>query len=221
MSLGSNTVYTTDSLWAEALTRGSGSKTVNPKNNKIRKSDQIKYQTFLTGSEYVTDEYWKDLLVKAAKGKFPRGFAYNDGYLLHRGSGVSIQIPEDPVGLVQAVVFFMRQKGNIFSPNDLATLESAAQQHLIDGEPEDVVWARIFKAKNTRARYIRDYSERVYSGLPLKIIDEYYTQINTYLELGTLKKDDIIFAQGQIQNIDGLIATPAGIRPTRDLTVKI
>jgi hypothetical protein len=216
MSLGSNTNCTSSALWNEALTATGSGKA--PK--KIRKSDQIKNPMFLDGAELVSDEYWRDLLIKAAKGKFPRGFSYNDGFLLHRASGITIQIPENPASLVETTVLFLRQKGNIFSPNDLAILESAAQQYLIDGEDVNVAWARIFKAKNSRTKYIRDYIERTYGHLDIRIRDELFTQINTYLELGLCKKEDIVFVQGQIQHIEGLTATAEGVRPTRNMVPK-
>jgi len=216
MSLGSNTTFTSVGLWTEALTLP----TKIGKVGKIKKSDQIKYPPFMLGAELVSDEYWKEILVKAAKGKFPRGFSYQPGYLQHRASGMTIQVPDDPSSLVEAVVYFLRQKGNIYSPNDLAILESAAQQHLIDGEDAEIAWSKIYKGKNSRAKYIRDYVERAYGSLDLKIRDELFTQINTYLELDLIKKNDIEFSQGQIQMIHGLTATPGGVFPTRPMTLK-
>ncbi len=217
MSLGSNTNYTSSAIWNEALS------VPGPKIGKVKpkKSDLIRYPAFLAGAQLVSDEYWRDLLIKGAKGKFPRGFAFIDGCLLHRVSGIRVQLPEDPPSLVETVVLFLRQKGSIYSPNDLQILESAAHQILIDGEEPEVAWARIFKGKNSRAKYIRDYVDRVYAGLTLKIRDELFTQINTHLELGLLKKEDILFTDGRVELINGLSANTEGVFPTRPMNLKI
>lgn len=217
MSLGSNTTSTSVGLWKEAL---NDSVRTSKKVEKIKKSDQIKHPIFIAGSQLITDEFWKDILVKAGKGKFPRGFSYQGTHLQHRTSGVTIQVPEDPESLVATVVYFFRQKGNIYSPNDLALLESAAQQYLIDGEDSELAWNRIYKAKNSRAKYIRDYIDRTYIQLSRQIRDELFTQINTYLELDLIKKEDIVFLEGQIQSITGLTATSEGVIPTREMVYK-
>lgn len=215
MSVGSNINTTSSSLWNEALNLSSSGKV------KIKKSDMIKHPIFSQASEYITeDPYWKEIFIKAGKGKFPRGFSYSNGVLHHRNSGMGIQLPEDLYSFVQAVILFMRQKGNIYSEIDLKNLELIAQQYTNTNEDDANVWSKIYSLRKIRAVYIHDYVNRKYSHLSRKIRDELFTQINIHINLKSLHKEDFQFVNGQIEDVDGITATPEGIVVTRNLKYK-
>lgn len=194
MSVGSNFSYISDDLWNNALAKPTSK-------GKPKKSDIIKHPLFLTASELIGDDYWKMLFDKMAKGKFPKGFAYQDGYLLHRASGINTQLPDNVSSLIEVVVLFLRQKGRIYSPNDLTILETIANQSQQEQDGKSN-WEKIYKSKEARAVYIRDYVQR--QDLPSSVKDEYFTQVNVLLDLGVLNKNNILFESGAIQAISGV-----------------
>jgi len=197
-----------------------GPEEAKPTKVKIRKSDIIKYPIFASASEVLTDEYWKDVLMKAAKGKFPRGFSFQNGFLIQRASGFRIQLPDDLNGLIQSFILFLQEWGNIYSPDDLVNLTLMAEKKF-SVEDEQVTWSRIYRSKNTRARYVRNFVESEYSNLSREYQDQLFTQINLALKLGTLEKADIVFQNGRIQSISQIVFNSTGFHVGREYKNKI
>ena len=58
---------------------------------------------FMECVKYIEDEHWRNIFIKAAGGKFPKGFTYKDNKLIYRIRTKVIQqeIPQDVFNAIQ------------------------------------------------------------------------------------------------------------------------
>ena len=216
--LGQNSSATPSSLWTAALTvpdtpgRGRG---------KIKKSETITYPEFEQCSQYVDDQYWKDILHQCARKKFPRGFTYQEGYLKHRTSNISILLPDDLMARTQTAIYFFQENGKMYSRRDQALRQSQIENIIIQQLTDAALdWRKVATSKNRRASHIKDYVDRNYGQLPLKIRNELITQIGAGFESKYITKEHVQFENGQILHIDGITANENEVSFTRAPPVK-
>lgn len=214
---GHNTTETSSAIWTAALTISDQSKS----RGRIKKSEIIHYPEFEAAAQCVEDQYWKVILRNCARKKFPRGFTYPDGLLRHRNNNISIALPDDSYHLMQTAIYFFQENGKLYSKRDQEIRkkrdEDAIITQLVNNSNN---WTCISRSKNRRATYIRDYVERKYSKYSQYIRDELYTQINVGFETKFITKDNVIFENGLVIDIDGVDANENGVSFTRQLPAK-
>jgi len=213
MQPGHNTTETPATLWDAARTAPTVSK-----RGRIKKSELVQFPEFEEASQRVEDPFWRGILRKCARKKFPRGFSYVDTFLHHRANDIYIKLPDDPYALAQTAIYFFQENGKIYSKYDREVKKRQEEEQILFILSENTTnWTAVARSKNRRAAHVRDYVERKYAHLPRPIRDELYTQISTGFELGFIKKEHISFEDGHLVNVDGFDANESGVFPTREL----
>ena len=209
MQLGHNTTETSQALWNAALT-------ISAPKNRSKKIEKIYFQEFEEASTTVDDLFWRDILHFCARKKFPRGFSYVDTFLHYRANNTCIVLPDDPGAFAQTAICFFQENGRLYSKHDQELRKSQKEEVIISELTKATSdWTIVSRSKNRRAIRIRDYVERKYSHLSPNIRNELYTQINIGFETGFIKKENIIFEDGQLKHVDGLDADENGLILTR------
>lgn len=216
MHPGNNSTETSRTLWSAAAAgppiRGS----------KLKKSEIVQFANFEAASGTLTDSYWIDILKSCARGKFPRGFCYDNGYLHHRANNVSMLLPDDPYALAQTAKYFLQENGRLLSTADKKSQKDKEEELILQQlAGKTIDWKTISRSKNKRTTYIRDYVEKKYSHLNTYIRDELYTQINVAFELGFLSGEHVTLVGNDIEFIDGISATEEGIFYSREYPTRI
>jgi hypothetical protein len=158
----------------------------------------------------VDDPYWKEVLNKCARGKFPKKIRYDGTNIKYGDWQMTLTGLEDRT-VLEVLLYLFRRICKMYSERDrIAMAETEVQEvrKLIETER---VWTNVSRSKSRRNSYFQSYVEQKYSHLSKKIRDELLTQINVAYELGTIKSKDIEF-DGRITNIQGINADETGVK---------
>ncbi len=184
-------------IWENALL-GTQKKT---KPTRTRKITSYKFPELLECMNYTDDEFWRQRLDNAAAGKYPTHFAYFNNVLKHKKKQINCQLSADPKERCYQFINFLRDEGNIYSPND----QIEKKEHLEEkSTKQKETWKSISLSKNRRATFIRNYISREYEKFSKTTQDNIFTHINNSLELGILKSSNIVFENDEISNITGI-----------------
>jgi hypothetical protein len=87
---------------------------------KVRGIKEVIHKIFADCANAVDDPFWAEKFNTAARGKFPRGFGYNDGILSFRKGAKchQLEVSANPYEAAFACMEFFRGNGGIFSPMD-------------------------------------------------------------------------------------------------------
>jgi len=90
------------------------------RSRKGRGVKQVIHKIFADCANIVDDPFWAEKFNNASKGKFPRGFSYNDGVLTYRKGAKchQIDVVANPYEAAFACMEFFRGNGGIFSHMD-------------------------------------------------------------------------------------------------------
>jgi len=215
MQPGHNTRETSSALWNAALLAPSAP---SKGKGRLKKSEVIHFPEFEKASALVKDSFWRDILRSCARKKFPRGFGYLDGFLHHRANNIYIALPDDPYALAQTAIFFFQENGRMYSKHDREMRRQQEEENILSELTKTTSnWTTMARSKNRRATHVRDFVERKYAHLPKTIRNELYTQINVAFEMGHLKKENVIFENGQLLYVDIFDANEEGLFLTKAL----
>lgn len=121
---------------------------------------QVINEVFENCSELTDDPFWKNKLQMAARGKFPPGFFYRDGFLNYkkRKKQTSVHIPGEPIQAINVFVSFMQGFG-FYSNLDL---EYYGEQSMLtedcEAAPPPEAWSKV--PKKLRTSYITSYVKK-------------------------------------------------------------
>lgn len=119
------------------------------RSKKRRTGKENVNQIFADCSFYINDKFWVDKLNSAARGKFPKGFNYQNGALIYRKGAKShqIEISDDPSEAVHQFIEFLRNNAGIFSQTDQhQALElEYCRSTTDDEEAKDLTWGECNK----------------------------------------------------------------------------
>jgi len=89
-------------------------------NKKKRNEKKIIYHFFIESKDYVEDPFWKECLDKAGRGIFPKGFSYENGYLIHKVKNKinKTKLSEDPKTLADICIEEFRKIRGMISNID-------------------------------------------------------------------------------------------------------
>lgn len=83
----------------------------------------IVHSIFFEALEYTDDGFWRRILEDMSKDRFPAGFIYKDNFLSYRKKNVvqnKIEISKQPHDVLEQVILFLKDHGNIMSDKDYA-----------------------------------------------------------------------------------------------------
>jgi len=85
---------------------------------------------FEQAAEYINDDYWKEMLIDAADGKFPTNFMLNNtGYLMYKKKGTTtvvhdkILLSEDPMQIAEDFITFIKKNAKLYSKADYVRMK--------------------------------------------------------------------------------------------------
>lgn len=188
----------------------SASTFTNGRKPRLKRSEIVKYENIERLSRAVDDPYWKEVLNKCARGKFPKKIRYDGTNIKYGDWQITLTGLEDKT-VLEVLLYLFRHICKMYSERDriaMAEMEAREVRKLIEAER---VWTNVSRSKSRRNSYFRSYVEQKYSHLSKGIRDELLTQINVAYELGTIKSKDIEF-DGRITNIEGIYADETGVK---------
>lgn len=207
LKVGSYAVATIQSRpWMTSVQSGP-STSVKPRKSKAQ--PVIVHQIFMDCAQLTDDPLWKSVFENAAFGKFPRGFTYREGVLSYkvRSKVFTFEMPQLAYEALPQCVDFMKRTGKISSKADQEQDRAEIEERLQNQVTLDrCSWGDI-KKKKVKALLISSYIEDTARAYHMTQKQKEYFKIvlNVGFSLGYLNKDDIVFEEGQVQNITGLV----------------
>ena len=163
---------------------------------------KIKIDPFFNALSSMTmDPVWKDIFINCSKGKFPRGFTYNENILSYkmRNKIETFIISNDPNAAINEFINIFRKKGITgFYDNQLIN------EMMMATNSEEMKWSDIAKKHETRNLLINDYVDEVGQGLSEKEKIQFADVIKYGLNCGYITSQMINFGNGKILNVDGV-----------------
>ena len=179
------------------------------KTRKAKSSAIIVNPIFEECANLTSDSYWILIFNQAAIGKYPKGFTYKEGVITHkRGTKIQrLEIPTSVVDVLPACITFLGKTAGLISPKD-AERNREEYDHRISNVKSiyDCTWVDIKNQELKKLLFI-DYTN--YLSKIHNLTDEEKRQLATMIHIGThlgfLNDKNIDFADGKINDIDGLI----------------
>lgn len=180
LSTGISTTGTHDRKTAQAIAK--------------RARQEIKHHILENAVEYTMDVFWKDRLMDAARGKFPKGFYYQDGCIVHSKNNKErrVLLPTNPLDTAKAFIQFLQFSG-IYSDRDIefAKLDAAMRNDSFVQRP--ITWTKI--SKKMKISMIRSYAQSM--ARLWNLTTESARDFQTVLEIGfrndAINKNNIEF----------------------------
>ena len=179
-----------------------------PKTRRAKVEPVVINHIFKECADLIEDQTWKNIFNEASYGKFPRGFMYKDGFLIHRIKNKTCRIEinsQADVVLSECMAFF-KLKGGIMSQNDQKKAREDFERHLIEsGALYPTKWSEI-KKKKIRDVLISTFVVRIAKEIDLN--DEERKDLRNKIYLGMILG---CFGNEQIELDKGYIASIAGL----------
>lgn len=176
---------------------------------KKKPGKQVIYPIFEECSKLTRDNYWISIFQTCARGKFPRGFQYKNGLLIHRRGNKTnrILIPDVPVEAMSISIAFFKEQAGIMSNIDRKRLEEEQKERILqDITTKELTWKDI---KGERIKeilidlYVSELSKKHNYTKDQK--DEFLTTVKKGFMLKCFATKHITMKNGKISNIEGLI----------------
>jgi hypothetical protein len=201
---GSYAVTTVYSMpWSKKTT------TTNSKAKRTRVDKKIQHEIFEECSKITQDPYWTGKLKDCARNKFPRGFSYKNGMLIHRrGNKVTRKlIPNIPAEALSICLSFFKSEGGIMSANDRKTIQKEEENRLLSSiNDNELTWKDIKTPKIKElliSEYISELADRM--GFDKQEKMELSTTIKSGFMLKYFNSKNVNMKDGKISDIDGLV----------------
>ena len=173
----------------------------NSKPARSKVNTNTMYPLFIKFSEYVDDPYWKSIFLDSAKGKFVKGFTYNNNTLVYRTNGKSIILDEN-LNTINKIIDFIRTNTGIRSPMDLEREKDYEREHqAINVNMNN--WSKILKFN--KKLIIIEYVTKMRKlyNLTQEETDQLSTLIYMNMNEDVIKKN-IVLDDNNISKINGL-----------------
>ena len=179
------------------------------KSKKIKKTVVV-YPLFLQCSEVVTDPFWKNFFVKMSTNKLPKGFRVKSNrFVCHdRNKTQYVILTGEIIEIASKCMQFLREVANIMSQYDRAELRKT-QIDAMKKANIPKTWNDIKKKKSEKRAAIIQFASELSEKYNLNTEEskKFLTLLNLSYFVGKLISDDIIYSQGRIIKINGLIRT--------------
>lgn len=168
---------------------------------------QVIHPVFRECMQLTNDMFWRSIFFMAARGKFPSGFRFNNGFLNYKkkNNTDNVFIPPEPNMALEVFTNFMHQAG-ITSNMDV---EHQNERMAYSCSTKDIVspttWTQV--PKNLRSHYVNSYIRTVAVTYKLsqKAKASLMTLVHNNIDSGVLGKDQIQVSEFKITNILGIV----------------
>lgn len=179
------------------------------KTKKKKVGKKVVHELFEKCAELTKDQYWISILNDCAREKFPRGFQYKNGLMIHRRGNrcVRKEIPETPAEAFQVTIEFFKSAGGLMSNTDRKRLQREEEERLIESySKREITWKDI-KIERVKESLISDYISDISNKRSLTADQK--KSLTTVIKMGFMIKyfssKNIIMSGGKITEIRGLI----------------
>lgn len=194
------TVYTMP--WTKKV--NSNSTTTKKKSDK-----KVVYEIFEQCSELTTDQYWISIFKACAREKFPRGFQYSNGLLIHRrGTRTTrVEIPNTAAEAYSTAVSFFKSAGGLMSVTDRKRVQKEEEEKILESiSSAELKWTDI-KIERVKEVLLIDYIADLVRTRNYN--NDQKNELTTTIKIGFMLKyfgtKNVIMEQGRIVNIEGLL----------------
>lgn len=156
-----------------------------------------------------TDTFWRDMLIQASRGKFPKGFTYKDNVLSYKKKNkpkpITKIISHDPEEAYRDFMAFMKSTGK-YSDTDMVHMDREAQISQMQASQAEI---RSWSAVPEKSR--KDYVERFILfvtttyNLNASQVKSLKQCIQMGIILGAFNKDNITVVGNRIDSINGVV----------------
>lgn len=186
----------------------------------------ILHPLFANASAYTHDPFWRDLLIQASMGIFPKNFSYTHGVLVYNDSVNCFTVPistTEPSEIVRLFRSCLQVYGCIYSEMDQWNMISDHMTNSPTGPPlppSGVSWTSI--KKKSQGIIVDKFISREVVAKSLN--EEQHMQLRSILSmgisLGFFNKDNIVIDNYDIKVINGLLFDEETRRYSIDPTIK-
>jgi hypothetical protein len=180
---------------------------VKPKRIKVDK--KIVHEIFERCSELTEDQYWVSIFKNCARDKFPRGFQYKHGILIHRRGNKTARLVI-PVSFTEAhdeCIKFFKSTAGMMSIADRRRVQKEDEERLLEEtSKKEIQWKdiRVERIKEVLINeYISDLAEK--SNFNEQQKKELSTTIKKGFMLKYFTSKQIEMEHGKIKSIKGLL----------------
>jgi len=167
------------------------------------------HEIFEKCSELTEDRIWISTFKECARGKFPRGFSYKNGFLLFKkGNKISrCEISQSISEILFTTKDFFYKMGGIMSAEDKKKLKEKEEEKLSEKELlKEYTWKDI-KTEKLKEILINEFIKNI--SLELEFDQEEKNEFTTTVKKGFLLKyfnhKNVIMSDFKIIKIEGLI----------------
>ena len=180
-------------------------KQVKPKKKKKHK---VIYPLFIQCSEIVTDPFWIGFFIDMSRNKLPKGFRIRGNNLVchDRNKTKHVNLIGDTIEIASKCMQFLREVANIMSQNDKNEIRKA-QKEAMERANIPKTWNDIKKKKSEKKAAIIQFSAELSKNNNLTVEEstDLLTLINLSYFLNKINSDDVMYNNGHIISINGLI----------------
>ena len=178
------------------------------KRKKVEK--KVVHEIFERCADLTKDQYWIAIFRGCAREKFPRGFQYKNGLLIHRRGNktVRVLIPEEsPTEAFSLCLSFFKNASGLMSTFDRKRIQKEEENRLLDEISEKEITWKDIKVERVKELLISEYISDVAhaSGFDAGRKKELATTIKRGFMLKYFGSKNIVMEGGKIISIQGLI----------------
>ena len=179
------------------------------KSKRKKAGKKVVHELFDRCAELTKDQYWISILNDCARDKFPRGFQYKNGLMIHRRGNrcVRKEIPDNPNQAFPVTIDFFKSAGGLMSNTDRKRLQKEEEEKLLESYSKNEITWKDIKIERVKDSLISEYI----SDLSIKksLNDDQKKNLTTVIKMGFMIKyfssKNIIMSGGKITDIQGLI----------------
>jgi hypothetical protein len=182
--------------------------TAVPKAKKKRTEKKVVHEIFEMCSDLTNDPYWISVFKECSRDKFPRGFSYKNGLLIHRrGNKLKrILIPTLPDEAFSIAVNFFKTSAGLMSNGDRKKLQKEEEEKLLEANSsKELLWKDIRTERVKEiliSEFVRDLS------LKMNYDENKRKELATTIKIGFMLKyftgKNIVMEDSKVIDIIGL-----------------
>lgn len=179
------------------------------KTKRLKTEKKIAHEIFEQCSELTKDEYWIAILKNCARDKFPRGFQYKNGLLMHRRGNktVRVEIPSIPSEAYSLAVNFFRNNAGLMSTSDRKRVQKEYEARLLEETSKNEVQWKDIRVERVKELLITEFIYEL--AQKSNFNNEQKKELSTTVKRGFMLKyfasKNIKMEHGKIVSIEGLL----------------
>ena len=177
--------------------------TVAPVKRNKRTDKKVIYPFLAEAMEYEEDPFWVTELDKASRGVFPKGFSYENGYLVHRVKNKinKTRLPTDPQELKNKVIAEFRKNRGMKSELDRIANFNNFEKHRNEYDVGDTPWNKL--NPHHREQLVSRYVEKKKKSMKLSkySVQSLSDLIRTGIFMKWLTEEDVVIENCNIMEI--------------------